>query len=75
VARAVAFAGIGMSIGLVVLLVSARWVQPLLFHESARDPVVLLGVGATLGLVAHLASAAPAVRAARADPSMALRGD
>jgi putative ABC transport system permease protein len=75
VARAVAFAAIGMSTGLVVVLVSARWVQPLLFHESARDPVVLLGVGATLGVVALLASAAPAVRAARADPCLALRND
>ena len=75
VARAVAFAAAGMSIGLVVVLVAARWIQPLLFHESARDPLVLLGVGATIGIVALVASAAPALRATRADPCLALRSD
>ena len=75
VARAVAFAAAGMGIGLVVVLVAARWIQPLLFHESARDPLVLLGVGAMIGVVALVASAAPAFRATRADPCLALRSD
>ena len=75
VARAVAFAAAGMGIGLVVVLVTARWIQPLLFHESARDPLVLLGVGAMIGVVAPVASAVPAFRATRADPCLALRSD
>jgi ABC-type lipoprotein release transport system permease subunit len=50
-------------------------VQPLLFQESARDPVILAVVALTLGIVALVASAAPALRASRADPSTALRSD
>jgi putative ABC transport system permease protein len=75
VARAVAFAAAGTSIGLALVLVAARWIQPLLFHESARDPLVLLGVSATIGVVSLAASAAPAFRATRADPCLALRSD
>ena len=75
VARAVAFAVAGTSIGLAVVLMGAPWIQPLLFHESARDPLVLLGVGATIAIVALGASAAPALRATRADPCLALRSD
>jgi putative ABC transport system permease protein len=50
-------------------------VQPLLFHESATDPLVFGGVGAVLAVVALVASAAPAIRATRADPNVALRSD
>ena len=74
-AQAFSFAGAGVGIGIVTVLFVAHWVQPLLFGESARDPAVLLTVGATLGLVALVASAAPAARASRADPSTALRSD
>jgi ABC-type antimicrobial peptide transport system permease subunit len=54
---------------------AASWVQPLLFQQSARDPVVFGGVALLLVLVAALASSAPAVRATRADPNRALRTD
>ena len=73
--QAFSFAGVGVTIGIVTVLVLARWVQPLLFGESARDPVVVAAVGATLGIVALIASAAPAARASRADPSGTLRSD
>ncbi len=46
-----------------------------LFGQSARDPVTYGLVGAVLILVALLASAAPALRATRADPNAALRSD
>jgi ABC-type lipoprotein release transport system permease subunit len=59
----------------IIVLLAGRWVQPLLFQESARDPLVLAGVGVTIGIVALAASAAPAHRASRADPAMALRSD
>jgi ABC-type antimicrobial peptide transport system permease subunit len=73
VAQAVAFVAVGLGIGVAAALVAARWVQPLLFGESARDPVVFVVVAAVIGIVSLLASSGPAIRATRADPSSALR--
>jgi putative ABC transport system permease protein len=75
VTQGISFAAAGVTIGLGVALIAARWVQPLLFDESARDPLVFTGVGVLVGVVALLASAAPASRATRADPNTALRSD
>lgn len=75
VEQAMSFASAGVTLGIAVAVVAARWVQPLLFQESARDPVILALVATTLVIVALLASATPALRASRADPSTALRGD
>jgi len=58
-----------------IALAAARWFQPLLFHQSARDPVVYAVVGFTLLIVAIAASAVPARREAMADPNIALRAD
>jgi predicted permease len=63
----------GIVVGLGIALLAAGRLQPLLFKVSARDPVVYLGVAAVLVLVAVIASAAPARRAARVDPNTALR--
>ena len=73
--RGVAFALAGVAIGLGIALVGARWVQPLLFAQSARDPAVYGSVGAVLVAVAALASVMPARRAAGADPNAALRAE
>jgi putative ABC transport system permease protein len=75
ITQGVSFAAAGIASGLAVALLAGRWIQPLLFAESARDPVVLGSVSGVIGLVALLASAAPAMRAARADPTAALRSD
>ena len=75
VEQAIAFATAGVALGIVAALVLGRWIQPLLFQESSRDPAILTGVAVTLSLVALVASAAPALRASRADPSVALRSD
>ena len=75
VAQAISFAGAGVAVGLFAVLLLARWAQPLLFRESVLDPSVLAAVGATIGVVALLASAAPAARAARTDPNLALRAE
>ena len=56
-------------------LLAARWVEPLLFHQPARDPLTYAVVAGLLLLVALLASAAPAIRATKADPNAALRSD
>lgn len=65
----------GVSIGVLIALALAPQIQPLLFQEEARDPVVISIVAAALVLVALAASAGPARRAAGADPNIALRAD
>jgi putative ABC transport system permease protein len=71
----VSLAGAGVAIGVVLSLGSARWMAPLLFHESPRDVAVFAVVTLLLLAVAIAASAVPALRAARVDPQIALRVD
>ena len=66
---------VAVSIGLAVSLLAAKWVEPLLFKTSARDPVVYGTVATTLIVVAILAALFPALRASRVDPNVALRSD
>jgi predicted permease len=73
--QGISFAGAGVAVGLVVAALSARWIQPLLFQQSARDPATYAAVGALIIVVALVASAVPALRATRADPNVALRSD
>ena len=67
------FAAGGAAIGLAIAFYASRWIQPLLFHQSATDPVVYVGVAALMILVALLACSVPAITAAKADPNAALR--
>jgi putative ABC transport system permease protein len=69
------FATLGLAIGGTLSLLAARWIQPLLFQQSARDPVVLVVVGLLLLFVTLLASGIPALRATRADPNTVLRSE
>jgi ABC-type antimicrobial peptide transport system permease subunit len=66
---------IGVVAGTLVAFFVARWVKPLLFNVSPRDPTVFVTVAAVLIGVALLASAIPALRASRADPNDALRAE
>jgi ABC-type antimicrobial peptide transport system permease subunit len=66
---------VGVVLGVIAALVAGRWISPLLFEVSPRDPIVLGAVVATLLGVSLLASWIPAVRAARVDPGEALRAD
>jgi putative ABC transport system permease protein len=75
VGQGVRFAVAGIALGVVLAYGASRWLEPLLFQQSAKDPVVYAAVGALLLLVALGASAAPAVRASRADPNTALRSE
>ena len=75
VGQGMLFAAAGVVIGAVVAVVAARWLQPLLFQQSARDPAVYALVGGIIAVVAVVASASPAIRATRADPNTALRSD
>jgi ABC-type antimicrobial peptide transport system permease subunit len=65
----------GVALGAVIAIVASRWVAPLLFNVSPKDPPVIAGVIVTLLVVAVTASWLPATRAARVDPNEALRAD
>jgi putative ABC transport system permease protein len=75
VGQGVRFAVAGVVIGSALALAASDWLQPLLFRQSARDPLVFTLVGVALVVVALLASAVPAFRAVRADPNSVLRSE
>jgi putative ABC transport system permease protein len=63
----------GIAIGALIALAGGRWLGPLLFQESPRDPLVFGTVAALLLGIAALASFVPSRRAAGVDPVVALR--
>ncbi|MBX7184639.1 MAG: ADOP family duplicated permease [Vicinamibacteria bacterium] len=65
----------GVVVGSAVALAASRWIQPLLFRQSAIDPMVYAAVGIAMVAVAVAASALPALRAAKADPNTVLRAE
>jgi putative ABC transport system permease protein len=69
------FAFAGVVLGALIAFVASPWMQPLLFQQSARDPMVYAFVAAIMLVVALAASASPAARAAKADPNTALRAE
>jgi predicted permease len=75
VAQGLAFAVAGIAVGSVLALWASRWVEPLLFSQRARDPLVFAGVALVLLVVAIAATLRPALRATRVDPTVALRSD
>ena len=75
VGQGIRFAVAGVTLGTVLALFAARWVQPLLYAQSAKDVTVYGGVASTLIIVALLASAIPARRAVRVDPNAVLRSE
>lgn len=62
----------GSAVGLAGAFAIRRAMATQLFGVQAMDPLVLVLVGATLSVVAFLACAVPARRAARIDPVIAL---
>jgi putative ABC transport system permease protein len=75
VGEGVRFAAIGILIGGAIALAAGRWVRSLLFQVSPHDPLVFGGVAAALLAVAVVASAVPAIHAARVDPTTALKAE
>jgi ABC-type antimicrobial peptide transport system permease subunit len=68
-------AGAGVAIGVVLALWGGKSLGSMLFGVGPRDPVVLGGVSAFLLAIAFVAALAPALRAARIDPVIAMRAD
>lgn len=65
----------GSFAGLVVAWFTARALTSLLYSTSARDPWLLIASVTVLVFIASAASLVPAIRAARIDPSAALRAE
>lgn len=66
---------VGLAIGVAAALLMGAWVESLLFGVGRADPLTMAGVALILAASATLAAALPAMRAARVDPAIALRGE
>jgi len=66
---------IGAAAGLLFTWMAGRLLGSLLFGVNSMDPVTLVGVVATLFLVAAVATLVPVRRAAHIDPLAAIRGE
>lgn len=74
-ARALAVALAGIALGLAAAAATARLLAALLHGVEVYDPLVFTAVPLLLLLLAAVAAALPAHRAARADPQVALRAE
>ena len=63
----------GLVLGTIVLAVTVRFVEGLLYGVSAFDPIRLAAITVVLALTAIVAGLVPALRAASVDPIQALR--
>ena len=75
VGQAMALTAIGVAIGVVLAIVSGRWVETQLFGVRPFDGVSFAATAAIMLTAAFCASLAPALRALRVDPLTALRAD
>ncbi len=66
---------IGLVLGIVAALISARWMSGLLYGVGSADPMTLVGTCVLFGGAALVASYIPSRRAAAVDPSVALRSE
>ncbi len=73
--RALGLVALGTLLGLAAAAAGAGFVEPLLFHEPARDPAVYVAVATVLLVTAGFAGSLPAWRATRVDPREALQSE
>jgi ABC-type antimicrobial peptide transport system permease subunit len=66
---------LGLALGLMLTLLLSGLIAPLLYGVSPHDPMALAFAVGSLVIVTLLACVFPAWRAARTDPSIALRAD
>jgi predicted permease len=75
VGQGLRLAAIGVAIGVAAALAASRVLGTLLFGVRATDPLTFAAIPFLLLTVAFLASAIPALRALRTDPTTALRAE
>ncbi|MGH9311780.1 MAG: FtsX-like permease family protein, partial [Vicinamibacterales bacterium] len=75
VGQALGLAAVSAALGLVGALALGRAMRTLLFATGPADPMTLGAVTIGLGVLALVASAVPAIRAARVDPALAMRSE
>ena len=73
--QALGYAAAGLVFGVILSLLGGRYVAPLLYDTSARDPLALSAAALALLVAALIASLAPAWAAAHADPRQALQAE
>jgi putative ABC transport system permease protein len=73
--QGLAVAAAGVALGLVAASALVQLIAAMLYGVTTRDPVTYVAVPAILLVVALVACAVPAVRAARVDPLGVLKGD
>jgi putative ABC transport system permease protein len=73
--QAMVLVGIGLAIGIGIALASGHLVKTLLFNVTTTDALTYASVAVAFLVVAILACAVPARRAASVDPMIALRGN
>jgi putative ABC transport system permease protein len=73
--RAALLVGTGIGVGLMAALGATRFLEGLLFGVGATDPATVAGVVALLTVAGLVAAIAPARRAMRIDPVLAIRGE
>jgi putative ABC transport system permease protein len=71
--RGLVLAAIGLTLGFLGFVIFGRVLADMLYGVGALDPITVAAAGVVLLLVSFLASAAPAWRAARLEPTEALR--
>jgi ABC-type antimicrobial peptide transport system permease subunit len=67
--------GLGTALGLAGAIAVTRTLRGLLYGVTPLDAITIVGVVALLGVVAIVAIGWPAWRAARVDPTTALRAE
>jgi ABC-type antimicrobial peptide transport system permease subunit len=75
VGRGLLLAAIGVAVGALAALTFGRFLSTLLYGVESTDPATFAGVALVLGSIALLATAVPALRAARIDPATVLRSE
>jgi len=75
VGGALRLTAVGLAVGIAAAYGLTRWLDKLLFEVSPTDTRTFVALPLLLAVVALLASLLPALRAARADPMQAVRGD
>jgi predicted permease len=66
---------LGALFGVMLALLLSRLLAGLLFETAPADPATLVAVALTLGAVSTTSGLLPALRAARVDPAVTLRGE